>query len=118
MFDLTQWLVRYGYDSAKEATIRQLIPTWLAWYQGYIKELHDYRYYNGVDYITARKRTLCMAKVISEDWANLLLNEHVTISTDEAWQERLDEILSNNAWYYRANKEIELTFALGTGAFV
>ncbi len=58
-----------------------------------------------------------MAKKVCEDWANLLLNERVAIKAG-AFEKRLNEILEDNNFNTRANQLIELTFALGTGAFV
>lgn len=118
MFDLKKWLKNQGYEAADDTQTRQMIPTWLAWYQGYVKGLHDYRYYNGVEYIQARKATLGMAKLVCEDWANLLLNERVQVSVDDGWSERLQEILTAQKWWMKANQTVELAFAMGTGAFV
>lgn len=54
-----------------------------------------------------------------EDWANLLLNEKVAITTtDEVLTERARNILAQNNFTVRANQLIEFAFALGTGAFV
>jgi len=57
-----------------------------------------------------------MAKKISEDWANLLLNEKVAIACDELPE--LDTILEKNNFQVKGNQLIELAFALGTAAIV
>ena len=53
----------------------------------------------------------------AEDWANLLLNERVTINAGD-YNERLAEILKDNNFQKQGNQLIEKAFALGTGAFV
>ena len=93
------------------------IEEWLAWYQGKVKKFHFYWIYDGIQSKKQKRYKLGMAKKVCEDWANLLLNEKVSIKTGE-FDERLKEILDNNNFYIRANQLIELAFALGTGAFV
>lgn len=93
------------------------ISEWLAWYQGKVKKFHTYWIYDGIQSKKQERYKLGMAKKICEDWANLLLNEKVSIKAGE-FDKRLKEILENNNFYTRANQLIELTFALGTGAFV
>ena len=61
---------------------------------------------------------LNMAKTISEDWANLLLNEKVKISTGTDFDKRLEKVFEYNNFRVKGNQLIELAFALGTGAFV
>lgn len=60
-----------------------------------------------------------MAKKICEDKANLLLNEKVSLNIyDKQAQEYLDRILHDNNFWVKGNQLIEITSALGTGAFV
>ena len=58
-----------------------------------------------------------MAKKVCEDWANLLLNEKVSIKAG-SYEKRLNEILEYNNFRVRGNQLIEIAFALGTGALV
>lgn len=117
MFDLSDWLRKRGYSVCNDSVMTS-INTWLAWYQGFVQDFHQYHYYNGLQYLDAKKKSLAMAKYVCEDWANLLLNERVQISVDEAYQERLEQLLMDRNWWMKANQLIELSFALGTGAFV
>ena len=117
MFDLEKWLSRRGYVVA-DSDMRSRIRLWLAWYQGYVEDFHQYHYYNGMQYLTAQKKSLSMAKFVCEDWANLLLNERVQISVDDAFKEQLDTLLRYQHWWKKANQLVELAFAMGTGAFV
>ena len=65
------------------------------------------------------RKSLGMAKSIAEDWANLSLNEKVDITIKKKNAEkRIHQVLQRNHFRARANQLVELTFALGTGAFV
>ena len=60
-----------------------------------------------------------MAKTVSEDWACLALNEKVDITTDDQTvTDAVWDILNRNQFRTRGNQLLELTFAMGTGAFV
>lgn len=117
MFDIENWLSKRGY-TRKDRDVRTFISLWLAWYKGYVSDFHSYRYYNGMQYLKAKRKSLAMAKFVCEDWANLLMNERVSISVDEGYQERLDQLLNDQHWRFKANQLVEIAFALGTGAFV
>ena len=96
-----------------------LVPEWLSWYSGYVKKVHDYTVYNGKKRVSQKRAQARMGKKVCEDWANLLMNEKVTITVGtEALTNRIREILDSNNFRERANQLVELTFALGTGAFV
>lgn len=95
------------------------IEQWLAWYKGKVPSFHDYSVYNGIKHIGRERASLGMASRVCEDWADLLLNEKVKISTpNEVFNNKLAEVLDTNSFYANANRLVELTFALGTGAFV
>lgn len=100
------------------ADVRSKIAHWMMWYKGFVSTFHEYTVYNGINVVSVKRKSLEMAKYVCEDWANLLLNERVKISVDEKYQNRLDELLVNTRFYLNANKDIELAFATGTGAFV
>ena len=93
--------------------------TWLGWYKGRVKDFHDYKVYNGQNFVGRTRASMQMAKKVCEDWANLILNEKVEItSADEKFNNTLQEVLQQNDFFFRANQLVELTMALGTGAFV
>lgn len=117
MFNLTEWIEKQGYPTVS-ADVREKITHWLTWYKGFVSTFHEYTVYNGINVTNVKRKSLEMAKYVCEDWANLLLNERVKISTDDAFQKRLDEIFTDTRFYVNANKDIELAFATGTGAFV
>ena len=94
------------------------IELWKEWYEGQAK-FHQYTVYNGVARISKVRKTLGMAKKMSEDKADLLLNEKVEINVEQkATQEYLDTVLDTNNFWVRGNELVELSQALGTGAFV
>lgn len=113
---IKQYLSKRQYKTASDDTYNH-IDNWLDWYQGEVEEFHEYKVFNGVITTSQKRYRLGMAKKICEDWANLLLNEKVAIKAGE-YSNRLEKILKANNFLTRANQLIELSFALGTGAFV
>ncbi|MEG2869948.1 MAG: phage portal protein [Clostridium sp.] len=98
-------------------TTSTMLGEWIAWYQNNVKKFHRYWIYDGIQSKRCDRYKLGMAKKVCEDWANLLLNEKVSIKAGK-FDVRLKEILEFNNFYVRANQLIEITFAMGTGAFV
>ena len=109
------FLKRQGFHPAEPLAEQQ---TWLAWYQGRDK-WHEYMIWNGRRNVGQVRDGMHMAKQVCQDWASLLFNERVEIvPEDEAFAKALAYVLDRNFFRHRANQLIELTFALGTGAFV
>ena len=96
-----------------------LINEWKQWYEGKVKDFHDYRIWNGRDHVCTHRYGLGMAKKVSEDWASLLLNEkvHITLEGD-AEQDFVDDVLRQNNFAVKGNEMQELKAALGTAAYV
>ena len=118
MNPIIQCLKNCGY-SAPDARFYDHIELWKSWYAGKVRSFHSYRQYNGRERIARERKSLGMAKCVAEDWANLLLNERVSLNIDdEAVSRAVKAVLGENRFHQRANQLIELTFALGTGAFV
>lgn len=113
---IKRYLADQKYDTASDETYEH-IDEWLDWYQNDVDSFHKYNVWNGSVMTSHRRYTMGMAKKICEDWANLLLNEKVSIKAGE-YTERLNEILTFNNFSVRSNQLIELAYALGTGAFV
>lgn len=113
---IRQYLTRHRYNTASDDTYSH-IDNWLEWYQGEVQKFHTYKVYNGSVTTEQKRYRLGMAKKVCEDWANLLLNEKISIKAGE-YEERLREILKKNNFSVRGNQLVELAFALGTGAFV
>lgn len=113
---IRQYLIDNKYNTAPDETYSH-VNEWLEWYQGEVEKFHKYKVFNGAVTTEHRRYTLGMAKKICEDWANLILNEKVSIKAGD-YEKRLDEILDFNNFRVRGNQLIEIAFALGTGAFV
>ena len=114
--DIVSYLTKRGWTGV-DSRFRGKIDEWLEWYQGDVSDFHHYSVFNGVGSVKRLRRGLGMAKTVTEDWANLLLNEKVQISAG-SFQRQLDDILHANRWGTQSNRLIELAFALGTGALV
>ena len=117
MKTIHEYLIDNGYNPANDETTAHH-DEWLDWYQGYVTDFHHYTVYNGIEMVGKDRYTLGMAKTISEDWANLLLNEKVKISTGTEFDKQLDKVFEYNNFQVKSNQLIELAFALGTGALV
>lgn len=113
---IQQYLQDNSYNTVSDETFSH-IDEWLEWYQGEVQSFHKYEVFNGLKKIQCQRYTLGMAKKVCEDWANLLLNEKVSIKAG-SYDKRLQEILERNNFRVRSNQLLEITYALGTGAFV
>ena len=115
---ITRYLRELGYACAKDDYYSQ-IELWQKWYRGKVPAVHNYVQYNGKRRLRRCRKSLGMAKTVSEDWANLLLNEKIKISVKKLkTQDKIDQVLTDNSFWSRGNQLIERSFALGTGAFV
>ena len=113
---IQQYLTGLGYSPPVEETYSH-IAGWMEWYQNDVEKFHNYKIYDGTRLHKEKRYRLGMAKKVCEDWANLILNEKVSIKAGE-YEERLNKILDANNFRVRGNQLIELAFALGTGALV
>lgn len=95
------------------------INSWLGWYSGKVASFHQYNQFNGKRAVKRSRFSLGMSKKVCEDWADLLLNEKTTVrvSNKEA-DEFLKNVLVRNNFRVRSNRLVEITYAMGTGAFV
>ena len=107
---------QYLTASQKIAGSSSLISLWAKWYKGKVPTFHNYTIYNGQNAIKLSKKSLGMAKKVSEDWASLLMNERVQIVVKD--NEQLDELLSDLDVWRIANKSVELGFALSLSCIV
>ncbi|MBR4874668.1 MAG: phage portal protein [Clostridia bacterium] len=115
---MRECLRKLGYETIG-SDFDKKIDCWREWYGGKVSSFHSYYQYNGKKKVKRERATLGMAKRVCEDWANLLMNEKVEISLpDDALTKKVRTILDKNNFKVKANQLIELSFALGTGAFV
>ena len=114
MDDIKNYLRSLGY--AVDEDYRGRIDEWYQWYKNDVEDFYKYYVYNGQKKVMVDRASLGLPKQSCEDWADLLLNEKVTITTKA--QDALDDILEQNDFWANGNDLIEKAFALGTGAFV
>lgn len=95
------------------------IGIWESWYYGFVKNVHEYKIYNGQNSVRRRRRSLQMAKKVCEDMADFLVNEKVGVTiADENTNEYVKSILENNKFWVKANEFQERKSATGTVAYV
>ena len=95
------------------------IKLWLEWYSGKVPSFHQYRQFNGKRAVKRSRYSLGMSKKVCEDWADLLLNEKTSIRAfDKEADLFLQSVFDKNNFRVRSNRLVEITYAMGTGAFV
>lgn len=117
--DIVGLLKKCGIEVIDISQGKSDMEMWKEHYCGYVENFHEYRVFNGIKYIDMKRPTLRMAKRVCEDWASLLMNEKVLITAlNEQNNKILKTVFHENRFYFMANRLIEMSFALGTGAFV
>lgn len=107
-----------GFDTVPES-FYSTIGVWKSWYEGEVKSFHLYKVFNGQKQVQCRRYTMGMAKKVSEDWANLLMNEKVKITLEgKAEQEFFDSVCKENNFLVKASEMQEAKSAMGTVAYV
>lgn len=107
-----------GFDTVPES-FYTTIGIWKSWYEGEVKSFHMYKVFNGQKQVQCRRYTMGMAKKVSEDWANLLMNEKVKITLEgKAEQEFFDSVCKENNFMVKASEMQEAKSAMGTVAYV
>ena len=117
--NLQQFFSNQGYDISEKLNWDKYINNWDSWYKGKVRKFHNYYIYNGQRKVKMEKKSLQGAKKVSEDWADLIFNEKVTINLkNDTDTQALNEILKQNNATVVINQGFEKSFALGTGALV
>lgn len=118
----TNVIRNYLHDMGKETLPTDwysMVAKWRDWYRGKVENFHFYTRYNGIQQVKCERKSLGMAKKICEDKADLLLNDKCSINMESAaGQSILDQVFENSHFWPRANQLVELSSALGSGAFV
>ena len=118
MIEVRECLRQMGYETVN-AEFYEKIKFWESWYRGNVDAFHSYRQYNGIKSVKMNRMKLGLAKKICEDKADLLLNEKVEINiSDPKTKDYVENVLFENNFDAVSNRMIELSSALGTGAFV
>lgn len=117
--DIFSYFRDKGIDTVNPTYYRQ-IEIWRSWYNSNVKKFHKYKVYrgNGTS-VNCLRHSLGMAKKVSEDMADLLLNERVTITiADQTTDAFVKSVLESNTWEELGNEFQEWKAALGTVAYV
>ena len=111
-------LKELGYSTVSEEHFRY-VDIWKQWYEGHVRDFHNYRVFNGMRHIPCQKMTAGLAKNICESWANRIANEKLTVTLEgEQEQAFFDEVCRQNHFRQMINRYQELGFALGGSACV
>ena len=78
---ITQYLIGRGYECVPDDYYTR-IELWNRWYRGKVPSFHNYYQYNGQKKVRRSRKTIGLGKTVSEDWANLLLNEKVQFTLE------------------------------------
>ena len=109
----------YGYNPEVKDVLKTYIEQWKSWYEGNVKNFHNYFIYNGKRKVNQKRFTMNMAKEISEDWSDILWSEKCEITmADEKSQEQFDELVNKLDLYAIINQVLEKSGALGTESTV
>lgn len=108
-----------GIDTVDAAFYRE-IEKWRSWYVGNVKNFSNYRVYSGQGTYCRRKRkSIGMAKKLSEDIADLLLNERVKIIlSHKETGDFVQQVLEDNQFLVLGNDYQERKACTGTVAYV
>lgn len=111
-------LQELGYSPVGNEIYTQ-IELWKQWYKNSVEKFHTYSVWNGISSVKCRRFTVGMAKKVCEDWADLLLNEKMSIVVNgDREQEFIDRVLDDNNFRVKGNETQEKKAALGTAAYV
>lgn len=116
--NILEKLKERGYDTISQEFYSQ-IDIWKSWYDGNVRDFHNYQVFNGQKSVPCHRYTLGMGKKVAEDWANLLMNERVKITLDGAKEQKFfDSVCKANNFAVKANEMQEMKAGLGTAAYV
>lgn len=111
---LEDFFKQIGYDISNLKKGQDAIRNYMNWYNGYIEDFHKYYVFNGDQKVYRNRYSLNIAKMICENFADLIMNEKVKITLDnEESNKVINEYLNKNKFNIRANQAIEKVFALG-----
>lgn len=110
---------KLGIDTVDSSFYSQ-IKKWENWYNGDVQKIHRYYVYNGKNQIRCRRLSLCMAKKLCEDMADLLLNERVkiTVGNSDATDDFVQKVLEKNKFLVKGNDYQERKACTGTVAYI
>ena len=117
--NIFEYFKKKGIDTLSSSFYAR-IGVWDSWYRSNVKKFHAYRIYGGQGtYTRCHRHSLGMAKKVSEDMADLLLNERVKITiADKATDTFVKDVLTRNNFTVLGNEYQERKAATGTVAYI
>ena len=117
--NIFNYFKKQGIDTVDPSFYRK-IAEWISWYEGNVRNFSFYKVYSGRGtYKRCRRKSMGMAKKLSEDIADLLLNEHVAITLDdECTHEYVQQVLKDNRFLVMGNDYQERKAFTGTVAYI
>lgn len=110
-------ITNLGYDEPDENQETR-VNNWLNWLKGPTSQ-HNYKVYNGKRYVKRTYKSLNIPTQSCSDLSDFFFNEKLEITIDKPnIQEVINECLEQNNFLENSNKLMQLTKALGTGAYV
>lgn len=108
-----------GIDTV-DASFYRKIDEWISWYNSNVRQFTFYKVNTGRGTSKrCRRKSMGMAKKLSEDIADLLFNERVMITLeDETTQEFVQKVLDNNHFLVMGNDYQERKAYSGTVAYI
>lgn len=103
------------------------IRRWKSWWEGFYKPFHEYKERGKAGDAPAPRRlySLRMAKKVCEDWADLLLNDKLTVAVADKkssiflqGENMIGGLLGDLSFWPESNALVEKAFSTGTGAFL
>lgn len=116
--DIRKYLKKLGYYTIP-SSFNSKINEWESWYRANVRNFHRYSIHNGKNSIRCTRMSLGMAKKVSEDMADLLLNEKVSIKiSDDKSDKFVDQVLKSNNFLVTGNDYQERKCYTGTVAYI
>lgn len=117
--DIFSWFRGRGIDTV-DKRFYSMIAVWESWYKSRVRNFTFYKIYSGKGtYAKRQRKSLGMAKKLSEDIADLLLNERVMISLeDKRTDDFVKEVLEENRFLVLGNDYQERKAYTGTVAYI
>lgn len=117
--NIFNYFKKKGIDTVDPSFYRK-IDEWISWYNSNVRNFTFYKVHTGRGgYRRCRRKSMGMAKKLSEDIADLLLNERVVITlSDDDTDEFVQRILEENRFLVMGNDFQERKAYTGTVAYI
>lgn len=113
-----EFMKEIGFSDAFDAAQENRVKRWLNWYKGKTAE-HSYYMYNGKSKKKYDLKSLNIIPQACGDLSDFFFNEKLDITIDKKdVDQKIHDVFKNNHFLERANKNMQLVKALGTGAIV